>query len=265
MKINCSAGKGVMDSKDCLACALENRGAQPCGFDYALLKGLFAHDEHEDRAKEIHVTDLTGCLRKAYYSKTEQSADYVHEMLTRSLGTFTHAGLETDNDEFLFSELPVAHNDIVGRIDTLYKDGRLIDIKTTRWIYPDKLPYGSHSLQVNIYAHMLRKNGRDVNKIQIQYIDMSGPSKCRKCKVPVRMFDGELKCPNCFQYVTNAHLGALLVDVPIMDEAEIEMHVNERVETLKAALSIQMVPEAEPGFLCAYCSFQEICNPELTE
>ena len=68
MKIKCSAGKGVMDHDDCLICSLS--GTQKCGYDYAILRALYSHSEVEDRAKEIHVTDMTGCLRKAWYSKS---------------------------------------------------------------------------------------------------------------------------------------------------------------------------------------------------
>ena len=38
MKINCSAGKGIMELEDCLACALA--GDNACGYDYALIKNM---------------------------------------------------------------------------------------------------------------------------------------------------------------------------------------------------------------------------------
>ena len=146
-----------------------------------------------------------------------------------------------------------------------YITNGVITHNSTRWLYPDKLPYGSHTLQVNIYAWLLRKMGREVNQLQIQYIDMSGPTKCRKCRVSVRMFNGELKCPSCLQYVNGAHLGAVLVEVPLMEEREIEELVASREGPAAVGTGAGRPPEREPGFLCAYCSHYEICQSELVE
>ena len=163
-----------------------------------------------------------------------------------SLGNMQTIGLEVENTHTYITNGVITHN-------------------STRWLYPSKLPYGSHALQVNIYAWLLRKMGREVNQLQIQYIDMSGPTKCRKCRVSVRMFNGELKCPSCLQYVNGAHLGAVLVEVPLMEEREIEELVASRRDRLQLALALGEPPEREPGFLCAYCSHYEICQSELVE
>ncbi len=260
MNILCSAGKGQMTTEQCLACARTN-GGPPCGFDYAILKAMFSSSSAESRRNEIHVTDLTGCLRKAWYDKLDPTPSYVHDMLVLWLGTAIHANTES-SDEFLTSEMEIAYGGITGRADIVYKDGRLLDIKTTRWLTPQKLPYGSHALQVNIYAWMLRKSRRAVSKMQIQYIDTSGPSKCRKCKVAVRNFDGELKCPQCFQYVPGAHLGAVLVDVGVMRNEEVEAIILPRRNDLDAALQMGIPPAKEPGYLCGYCAHYEKCKPE---
>ena len=263
MNITCSGEKGILTTQECLSCA--RSGNQPCGFDYALLRLLFDHDETEIRRNEIHVTDITGCLKKAWYSKTVPKAEFVHEMLTRNLGTMLHNAIE-GSDEFVDSELPISECGIVGRSDLVYKDGRLLDLKSTRWIYPNRLPYGSHSLQVNIYAYLLKKAGREVNRLQIQYVDMSGPTKCRACKVPVRMVDGGYKCPKCGKWMNNAHLGALLVDVDIMPDAEIEAIIDQRRNGLATALAMEIPPEQEPGYLCNYCPWAENeCQPEVRE
>ena len=262
MKIICSADNIEMDHTTCLNCAL--MGFQPCGYDYALLKALYGDDQKEDRRREIHVTDLTGCLRKAFLDKTAPAAERPHEMITRWMGSAVHAYAE-GTDEWLESELPIGACGITGKADIVYKDGRVVDFKTTRWLYPDKLPYGSHALQVNIYAWLLRQLGRQVRQLQIQYVDMSGPTKCRKCRVPVRMFGGELKCPSCLQVARGAHLGAVLVDVPLLDDPEIEQLVTSRRDLLEAALASAAAPHREPGFLCSYCSHYEACQPELVE
>ena len=147
----------------------------------------------------------------------------------------------------------------------VYKDGRLIRLENYTLVISQKLPYGSHALQVNIYAYFLKKMGRKVDRLQIQYLDMSGPTKCRKCRVPVMLIEGEYKCPECHNFIKNAHLGALLCDVRMMETEEIEDIINERKNELQTALEAGMPPAKEPGFLCSYCSFKDVCVPEFTE
>ena len=262
MKIICSADNSVMEHTDCLNCAL--MGFQPCGYDYSLLKALYGDDQKEDRRKEIHVTDLTGCLRKAFLDKTAPAAERPHEMITRWMGSAVHAYAE-GSDDWLESELPIVAEGITGKADIVYRDGRVVDFKTTRWLYPDKLPYGSHALQVNIYAWLLSKMGRKISSLQIQYVDMSGPTKCRKCRVPVRMIGGELKCPTCLQPVKGAHLGAVLCDIPLMETAEIEQLVTSRRNKLDKAIASGNAPDREPGYLCVYCPHYAECQPDLVD
>src|SRR5690242_6725149 len=120
MRVQCGAGKGVMEEKECLACALT--GNQPCGFDYMVLRAIYGHDN--DRP-DVHVTDLTGCLRKAWYSKVTPAPQMPHKLYTMSLGTTVHGGIE-GSDEHVDSELPVNMEGLVGRADVVYKDGRLL-------------------------------------------------------------------------------------------------------------------------------------------
>ncbi len=257
----CSAGRGVLCAGECLACALKYGGGE-CGYDYALLRAMFEQSEKGERANEIHVTDLTGCPLRAYYDKREPSPEHVHEMLVRWMGSGFHAMVEPkEKDPFFLSELPLNFDGITGRTDIYYpKEGRLVDLKFTRWMYPNKLPYGSHELQVNLYAWMLRQEGKKVERLQIQYIDASGPTKCRACRLPVRMIQGELKCPKCLTAPKNAHLGAYLVDVPLLSDTDVQIMIEDRKESLEAALAMGFPPEPEPGFLCSYCAHSEKCG-----
>jgi hypothetical protein len=253
-----------MTAEKCLAHALET-GNPPCGFDYSLLKALFDDASQVARQSEVHVTDVTGCLKKAFLDKMEPSPEYVHEKITRWMGTAVHAHAE-GSDAFMDSEIALAHDGIVGRADVVYKDGRVVDFKTTRWMFVSKLPYSSHELQVNIYAWMLRNMGRPVSSLAIQYIDMSGPTKCRACRVPVRMINGEYRCPICNNAPKNAHLGAHLVEVPLMDNAYIEDRILWRKQKLQEAMTMNLAPEPEPGFLCSYCPHLRVsCWPDVTE
>lgn len=254
MKIRCSGtpSLGVLEESECLECALSRTNT--CGFDYALLKSMFYGSDRSG----VHVTDLTGCLRKAYLDKEKPKPMYVHERLVLTLGTAVHGFLE-EGDEYIDCELPLEAYGVVGTADVVYKaDGRIVDYKTTRWLNPAKLPYGSHQLQVNIYAHLLRGMGRKVSDLFIQYIDMSGPTKCRRCKLPVRPTEGGLLvCPKCETMPRNAHLGAYMVNIPIMHPDEVKELVDERRELLDMAFESGLPPDAEPGFLCAYCSHWE--------
>lgn len=255
MKIICSAGKGTMEKEDCLACALARENT--CGYDYTLLKSLFGGDE--DRSAEIHVTDLTGCLLRAYLDKKDPQPEFVHEKLAKGLGVLFHKALEV-TDEHVDAEVKLAHDGIVGRADVVYKSGRLVDLKTTRWISPEKLPYGSHELQVNIYAYLLKQMGAPVNSLAIQYIDLSGPTKCRGCKTSVRMDSaGVLACPKCGKTPSGAHLGAVLVEVRQMTDREIKSYVEGSLKELDNALKTGKEPQADPSYLCAYCAHVDRC------
>jgi CRISPR/Cas system-associated exonuclease Cas4 (RecB family) len=250
--ILCSDGLGERPKAECLACA---RNGAACGYDYVLLRKMF---EMANRTG-IHVSDLTGCLKLAYLKRTQPVAEYPHEMLARTLGTITHGFLE-GSDVYLDAELDLDAMGILGRADVVYKDGRVLDLKTTRWIQVERLPYGSHALQVNIYAHLLRKMGREVKDLWIQYIDLSGPTKCRKCKVPVRPAGNSYACPKCGNAPYNAHLGAVKLQVPMMEAREIEGIIAARRDILDEALKAGLAPKAEPGFLCAYCGYRDLCS-----
>ena len=249
MEIICPAGNGTLNHTDCLECSSTN--PTPCGYSYSLLKAIYGRAQ--DRSGEVHVTDITGCLRKAYFDKLLPAPERVSDKLVKFLGVAVHESVE-DKDEFMESEIPVEALGIVGKSDALYADGTLLDFKTTRWMIPDRLPYGSHELQVNIYAHLLRLAGKKVERLFIQYVDMSGPTKCRKCNVVVEKVGDQLLCPKCLAAPRGAHLGALLVEVPMQDEASLEELIKTRVGLLRAAMEGGAQPPAEPSFLCQYCN-----------
>lgn len=253
MTILCSAGKGEMTQQECLDCAL--RGDNICGYDYLVLKRLH---ELEDRP-DIHVTDLTGCLKRAYLSKTMHMPQRPNSKIFLMLGQAVHNHIEA-TDEHVDCEVPLEYAGIVGRADAIYKDGRVVDFKTTRWLNPSKMPYGSHIMQVNIYAWMLRRQGRETKSLAIQYLDMTGPTKCRKDRVGYELNHGVIACPVCGGSSANAHLGAVLVEVPVWSDQAVESAIMQRRATLQASLDGNgIVPAAEPSWLCNYCPFSGIC------
>lgn len=260
-KIKCSGTQFTdeVESSECLGCALRN--ANDCGYDYALLR--FMYDQVSTRP-DIHATDLVGCSLRSFWSKSRQPAEYPHSMLMRSLGTITHGLLEDSNTENTYTELTYEVDGVVGTIDRYYRDTkRLVDYKTTRWLKPSNLPYGSHKVQVNIYAYLMRENGEEVDSAFVQYIDLSGPSKCRTCKVAVVPVADGLSCPVCGFYPRGAHLGAVLFEIDLMHPDEIKAFVVQRRDALKLSLELDQEPDPEPSFLCSYCIFLDECTTGL--
>ncbi len=91
-----------MPREDCLKCALSQNNE--CGFDYSVLRWLINDEEQNKRSTEVHVTDITGCLRRAWYDKVDPSPEFPHAALARQIGSVIHKGLEGDDDA-LQSEL----------------------------------------------------------------------------------------------------------------------------------------------------------------
>jgi hypothetical protein len=260
-KILCSGEvyQDPIDTGTCLECALK-RGVPPCGMTYGVLKAIFKSQD-VDRSNEVHVTDLTGCLLKAYYDKTEPAIPYVHELLIVFYGIAVHDYIERalEGDPNVEAEIDVEGFGVKGRIDQKHEK-RLIDLKTSRWLNLHNLPYGSHADQVNYYAKMLGA----IDQLTIQYLDMSGATTCNnkgcdRYKMPMRMVDGVVICPSCQSKKSNNHLGALTIDIPVFEEVDIE----ERAQMLRSALDTGKPPEPEPSWLCKYCHAKKcVHNPE---
>jgi hypothetical protein len=260
----CSAGRGELAKTACLACAIAHNNQ--CGIDYSLLKSMLKNKQRDG----IHVTDITKCLRASYYDKTEATPEWVHMMSYRTFGLALHGYLE-GSDEYLDSEVPLAALGLVGTADVVYKDGRIIDFKTARWIAPSRLPYASHELQVNIYAEMMRvmhAKGDDIvlpTSAAIQYIDLSGPTRCRTCKAPfLPGADGSLRCPKCLSTNKEAHSGNVLLEVFLMESEDIRKLIDERRNALSSSIDKHIPPPREEG-LCNYCSHEQECFNETEQ
>ena len=269
--ILCSAGRGELAKTACLACALAHNNQ--CGIDYSLLKSMLKNKQRDG----VHVTDITKCLRSSYYDKTDATPEWVHMMGYRTFGLALHGYLE-GSDEYGTSELPLQALGLVGTADWVYFDGRIIDFKTARWVAPSKLPYASHELQVNIYAEMLREVNAEFEKIgpgvgkshgyplptsaAIQYIDLSGPTRCRTCKAPfLPGADGSLRCPKCLATNKEAHSENVLLEVFLMESEDIRKVIDERRDTLNTSVEKHSPPPREEG-LCNYCSHEQECFNE---
>ena len=257
----CPISHEVLSQEDCLKCALTWNNK--CGYDYGILKAMYQKPNRDG----IHVTDLTGCLRKAYYSKTQKIPVAVHTLLMLFTGTAMHDAFEKECDETAQCEMELEAGGIVGKADRVYSDGTLVDYKTTRWLTPSKLPYSSHELQLKIYAHMLGKMGTPVKQAFIQYVDMSGPTKCTagtkwsKCNALVEYRDGKYVCPKCLKEFPEGHLGAYRIRVDLNDS--IEHALNQSRDMLQSSIDDGTLPLPDPGWLCGYCQFNNICDAAM--
>ena len=114
----------------------------------------------EDRSKTIHVTDLTGCIRKSYYIKkhgfpfSEKVAFWllfgslVHESLSPVIARRINGETEV-RTKYKYKGVEIlATADVLG-------DNEVIELKTCK-----NLPYSpfhSHVEQINAYMHMFGK------------------------------------------------------------------------------------------------------------
>ncbi len=247
-----------------MACAA--RGDNGCGWDYALLRAV--RDDSIRQRVGYHVTELKSCLLKAYYTRTmESQPQYPSDRMYVFLGTMTHHILE-GSDHQTWTEVPfqvrLGNHDLYGTVD-VYSPAlkRIVDYKTTRSLKPWGLPYGEHEEQVKIYAIMLRKLGLAVDSAAVQYIDLSGPSKCAYCKTG-RLEPGPVyTCRNCGKEWDNdrLHTGALSYEVKLDDRelTDIEARLHTRLSTLSQALETQTPPAGEVGWLCNFCPFRARC------
>lgn len=217
---------------------------------------------------DIHVSDLLGCPRKAWFDKQIEYPALPSSRLIVTFGTLQHALLEEMEDENYLAETIVEASGVVGTVDAWYKDGRILDYKTKRNANPKYLPEKKHVMQVNIYAHMLREEGKEVNSAAIQYLDFMGPTKCPRCKafaVPIQTRTG-VCCPICSEEIYNGHFGALLFEVPLWEPEKAKALVEERQQYLLKHIEEDTMPEnTEPDFFCTYCPFLNMCEEGQAE
>jgi len=220
--------------------------------------------ENGDRSG-IHVSDLVGCLRKAYYNRKVEEPEHIHHKIITMAGKAVHSYVEL-NDDNVTSEFPMSEMGVTGTTDAIYSDGittRIMDIKTVRKMSKHMLPWSSHTLQVNIYAALLRKKGAKIDELFINYIDLNGPTKCSKCNLMVVAAEGGPKCPGCGMQKVSWHTGAYLVQVPMMEQDEVEQLIKTRTAELDASIDLGAEPAREPGVMCKFCKFIQLCQPEM--
>jgi hypothetical protein len=167
-------------------------------------------------AGDISVTGLLRPPRMRVLEKTYQGqiTEDVADHIWRLLGQSVHTILERANTDHHLAEerlvVEVLGWKISGKPDLLSEDGTLSDYKVTSvfsFLLGEKPEWEA---QLNIYAWMYRRYGFAVKKAQIVAILRDWTSSRQK----------ESDYPPC---------GVLVVDVPLWEDAQVEMFVQERV------------------------------------
>ncbi len=175
----------------------------------------------------IHVSEVSGCLRKAYYTRTTPLKPSEALTIIMSIGNGLHGQLQ----ELLASrgwrsEVEVAwnfkHFKLVGHIDLYHpRENLVIELKTTNKL-PDN-PYQGHLMQLNSYLAMI-----GANRGYIIYISRNGF---------VRVFQHRL-------------------------DKKLWSETIKRAYRLHFSLKNNTPPKPEPGPLCKYCPFKWKCFSE---
>ena len=255
MKILCSGelypSTYPITTDSCIYCSVEHRNQPPCGYSSYLLRSIFMGIE--DRRKELHASDLSGCLLARYYSKVDPCPVKVHEYFKLWIGIALHYYIAQANDPEVVEQ---GHNamGLDFRVDVL-DNGDLFDFKTTRWIKDvTNLPRKEDVAQMNVYKNLLNEEGYALEKMFLQYIDVTGPPTCRSCGVMMQMQEGVVQCPICHYVDKRQHLGVAIVEAPVYDRDTYLEKINLRRDALLSCLENKIPPEPEPDYYCGFCS-----------
>lgn len=214
--------------EDCLSCSLTKE--KTCHFSYQLIKAIISNIK--ELREDITVTGILNCIRKTYLDKVEDYYTTLESLYYAFRGTVFHAKLEKQADDNIISEeryyVDVDGIQVSGKIDSIIKETKtLLDYKTTEAIPKYDKPWGSHGLQTNIYRWILFKNGIEIEKIIISYMDMKNVKE---------------------------------IEVDLMPLQEVEDYVYGKVKILNDAFNNKKIPAAEKGWICNYCAHVDKCN-----
>jgi len=236
-----------VDWEECLGCAASWQN--PCSLPYPVLKAV-----HEDCLRPHafpSVTSLTGCLRRSWLMHTRDYYDYPSGRLALLVGSQMHAALELAAEEAgAIPEIKVRWTtqdgiQINGTADLYVRvngSGVLQDWKTAKAIWLSKLPYGTHAVQVNLYAFMLEHNELEprhpVDVLRMVYLSKSGPDTK----------NGE-------------HNGVVQINVDKWDAGVAEQFLNTNARTLGRALDDGTPPpKTSERWLCSYRPVVQQCE-----
>ncbi len=205
------------------------------GLIYQLFRQMLKEELRISKPDEIHVSEVVGCLRKAYYYRKYGDPLYLSHLadtkcVILGLGIAMHRGLQMQFIRLGYRvEVPVGVTiesedgafTLVGTPDVVGRD-HIIELKTVNKI-PER-PYDHHVMQLNAYLWMTnRETG------YIVYV-------CKK--------DGSVK----------VHM--------ILRREKLWRKTIERAKLLYHCLKHDIVPPPEYSHLCKYCEFAFRCRED---
>jgi hypothetical protein len=211
------------------------------GFPYTILKAI--KDDTDQEHDLISASQLAGCLRQAYLRRTVDYYEEPGRRIPLLMGNFVHHILEKGAPEDALTEVPLQWTTphgitVTGHADFVWPQLRLLtDWKTARWVNPEKLPYGHHEIQINLYAFMLRHNEIEpvvnVEELQLVYIDLTGPAR------------------------NGGHNGVVVVPIDFWPDEKVASFITARAGLLYLAQEQGTIPpmiERDERWACRYCA-----------
>lgn len=190
--------------------------------------------------KARHADELTEDASDMIFSLQGQS---IHTILERAAIALAEQGYISEQRFYIDVAMPDNSTWKVGaQIDVLHKDsGVLQDYKVTSVYSVKDGPKEDYVKQMNIQAHILRKNGFTVKTLQIVAI-LRDWSK--------REYERELAAAKVRGFSTTRYPQhqVVILDVPMVDEDDVEVYILERaIEHKKArAMSEEELPACTP-------------------
>lgn len=202
-----------------------------------LTTSMLGQDASRDRSKQIAIgpSELGVCKRKVYYRITQAPKLNETEKLAPILGTWIHAGIaeaikraDPFGDNFLI-EQEFSNDGMPMHTDLYIKDKKMVvDWKTTTRKSIKYFPSDSQLWQVHTYAHILKKNGYEVDKVVL-------------CTIPR---DGKMK--------------EILVHAEDYDPAKAEEALSWKREVEQAVINEEVPVPEKPKYWCQdYCEFYD--------
>ena len=172
----------------------------------------------------IHVSEVAGCLRRAYYERTRPRPALDPSNIVMMIGNGVHEKLQ----ELLagrgwLSEVEARYRVkdfwLVGHADLYHPDGQVVVELKTVGKAPEQ-PYRSHLVQLNAYLYMLK-----ARQGYLVYIARNGDVRVHKHSLDKKLWGETVR----------------------------------RAITLHEAITRDKKPPKEPGPWCTHCPYKWIC------
>jgi CRISPR/Cas system-associated exonuclease Cas4 (RecB family) len=179
-----------------------------------------------------HVTELTGCLAKAYFSRTRQVQETVESAWAKLRGSLLHYMVRSLGWSELKVNMKFQLNGevvtLVGRVDAYDPETATVyDLKTSRFVKwqaeKEFIPRENHIAQLQSYYTILDSYAIPVSRLVLVYVD-----------------DRDI-APR---------------EVPLGNRRE---WLIQRASLLHSSLKNDTMPDPEPNAWCKYCPFASIC------